>query len=200
LVEGAERQAREGLRREPRLRLEKRLCKDGKMRRVKRLRTREEVLDDFLRRTKPVDIRKCWEYLGPRSPKNYGLFPYNRLTWKVHRFAYVFFIGPIPSGTEVCHTCDNPPCANPLHLFAASHARNMQDASEKCRLCHGESHRSATVTAKIVGRIRQQYDNGVTIKELTRMFQRSGNCIFKIVHRMTWKHVQSESVAALKDL
>lgn len=34
---------------------------------------------------------------------------------------------------EVCHTCDNPRCCNPNHLFLGTHAENIQDCAQKHR-------------------------------------------------------------------
>lgn len=50
----------------------------------------------------------------------------SRVSWEMH-------FGPIPAGHEVCHTCDNPPCVYPGHLFLGTHRVNMQDASAKGR-------------------------------------------------------------------
>ncbi len=36
-------------------------------------------------------------------------------------------------GWFVRHTCDNPPCINPLHLVRGTHAENMADMKAKGR-------------------------------------------------------------------
>ena len=82
----------------------------------------------------------CWEWLGGRSPAGYGRFTVGSHTDNsrrrviASRLSYELSFGAIPDGYLVCHTCDNPPCVNPAHLFLGDHKDNMQDALAKGRL------------------------------------------------------------------
>lgn len=81
--------------------------------------------------------RECWEWQGTRLPSGYGRIGIagkgQGVTDLTHRVAYRIANGEIPPGMEVCHTCDNPPCCNPDHLFLGTHADNMRDMSAKGR-------------------------------------------------------------------
>src|SRR5205085_1321443 len=51
---------------------------------------------------------------------------------RTHRIAFALSSGYDPSGL-VCHTCDNPTCCNPYHLFEGSDTDNVWDKERKGR-------------------------------------------------------------------
>lgn len=50
-----------------------------------------------------------------------------------HKLAYRIFVGAVPQGYVVMHTCDNPACCNPKHLRIGTQKENVQDALLKGR-------------------------------------------------------------------
>ena len=77
----------------------------------------------------------CWTWSGARqAPDSYGRIKVEGRLLLAHRVSYELHYGPIPDGMQICHTCDNPPCVRPNHLFAGTRSENMLDASRKGRL------------------------------------------------------------------
>lgn len=75
----------------------------------------------------------CWEWTGAKNNKGYGCLAVNKQKWLAHRLSYTITKGQIPAGQIICHTCDNPHCVNPQHLFAGTHTDNIKDMLTKNR-------------------------------------------------------------------
>lgn len=75
---------------------------------------------------------ECWEF-KIRHTNGYGQIHHSGKCLLAHRVSWQIHNGEIPEGMFVCHTCDNPPCVNPDHLFLGTHSDNMIDMYVKGR-------------------------------------------------------------------
>lgn len=86
-----------------------------------------------------VDVRgpdECWPWIGYLDADGYGQIAEGGRCSEplaTHRVAWEQVNGPIPDGMDICHSCDNPPCCNPAHLFPGTHDDNMADMKAKGR-------------------------------------------------------------------
>jgi hypothetical protein len=76
-----------------------------------------------------------------------------------HRIAYEMCFGPIAKGLCVLHSCDNPPCINPMHLSLGTKADNAQQREARGRGYDrsGERNGRAKLTNAQVVDLRRTY-------------------------------------------
>jgi HNH endonuclease len=86
-----------------------------------------------------IPEHSCWEWTASKFRDGYGQIKVNRKNKKAHRIAYELFKGPIPENMLVCHTCDNPGCVRPEHLFLGTALDNSHDMINKGRYNNGKS-------------------------------------------------------------
>ena len=96
----------------------------------------------FWSKVKIAGPDECWLWTAGGHGQGYGHFTITRRCYKSHQVAKASVVGPIPPGSCVCHTCDNPPCCNPAHLFIGTDTDNARDkiAKGRARPQTGENH------------------------------------------------------------
>jgi len=152
---------------------------------------------------KPADINNfwnkvkktnsCWEWQGARQiqkgKKWHGLLTFNKQGWLAHRFSWTIHNGPIPTGQYICHTCDNPACVNPDHLFLGSQADNMRDMNSKGRHADQKGIKQSNVklSEADVYLIRSHPD--ISSKWWAKNLDVHPTTINDIKKRRTWNHI-----------
>lgn len=76
----------------------------------------------------------CWPWTGDKHRKGYGRAFVYGFSVPSHRLALTLHSGePSDDSLHACHTCDNPPCCNPAHLWWGTNSENVRDAISKGR-------------------------------------------------------------------
>jgi hypothetical protein len=136
-------------------------------------------------------INGCWVWQGVKRKGGYGRIRINGKIFTTSRVSYELFVGHIPEGLFVCHTCDNPPCIRPDHLFLATHQENDQDKANKGRAKYGEQHWNAKLTTSEVVAIKlalKDYHFGL-YKELALKYHVSERLIYCIRYGSRWSRI-----------
>ena len=76
---------------------------------------------------------KCWEWTGSLKQSGYGFLIIKGKCVRAHRFSYYLRNPHAARESFICHSCDNPKCVNPDHLFAGSPQDNVNDMIGKNR-------------------------------------------------------------------
>ena len=114
----------------------------------------------------------CWVWTGATNKCGYGEFWYSKAKRSAHRFAYFLYNKSEDislNNLYVCHTCDNPHCVNPNHLFLGTHNDNMVDKKNKLRAPHDENnHFNKYTTDDLCSIIRDIVDHKITSRKELR--------------------------------
>lgn len=142
----------------------------------------------------------CWIWLGYLDDKGYGRFgTFAGDDAKImgmglaHRIAYRLYIGEIPSGAVVCHTCDEPRCVRPSHLFVGTQADNIRDMWRKgrARVPHrqvGEANHNARISWEDAKNIRHLYfAERRSQQEIAEFFGLTQPYVSRVARGLAWE-------------
>jgi hypothetical protein len=130
----------------------------------------------------------CWIWTALKSRDGYGLFssgPRVEGSVRAHRFAYSFFVGPIPDGSLICHKCDVRVCVNPDHLFVGTPRDNMLDKIQKGRANAPRGTRAST-NKLTEDQARSVLSSVEAAKPLAARLGVSQGTIYDIRNRRNW--------------
>jgi len=125
----------------------------------------------------------CWPWSGAQDKDGYGVFTYGGVTYRAPKMALELDGRPVPKGLYACHTCDNPPCVRPDHLYPGTPSQNMADAIARNRIRHGAK---AKLSEDDVVAIRAMAG---THEAIARQFGVSPSNVTMIRQRKTWRRV-----------
>lgn len=146
--------------------------------------------------SKVAKTPSCWLWLGATSRGGYGHFRRKvNNSWimeKAHRFSYEYFYGITRENIKpfvVCHTCDNPSCVNPEHLFLGTIQDNIRDKISKGRHSFGRNKIHNWLSFEIAENIRtfKKQNSKLTYKEIGFLFETSAQQVHRILENQIWK-------------
>ena len=108
---------------------------------------------------------------------------------KMSRYIYERFIGNIPKGMVIRHTCDTRNCINPNHLEIGTPKDNTKDMKERGRekKASGEYNGMAKLKWEQVREIRKDHRKTAVI---ARHYSVSPRCIRDIKNNINWVEQQ----------
>ena len=125
---------------------------------------------------------ECWNWKGYKNDGGYGRTWINDYGYYAHRVIFdLVYPNTItlsaPKDTDesgfLLHTCDNPSCCNPKHLFVGTHAENMADKVAKNRQAKFPTDKGPRCKLSMAQarEIRQLRKDGVSARELAQRYE-----------------------------
>lgn len=147
-------------------------------------------LASVLRRNSVKCKSGCIEWTGSLS-NGYGQVSVSGTPRRAHRVSYELANGQIPKGLFVCHSCDNPKCINPKHLFLGTHKDNMKDCHNKKRYRQGDNHSKAVLTSATVKAMRAMRAKGTRYVAIARAFDVKYLTAYNAITGASWRHIKA---------
>lgn len=120
--------------------------------------------------------KSCWPWTGSTAKSGYGNFKVaSYVSIRASRFAYAVTNKRDPGAMFTCHTCDNPPCCNPKHLWLGDTKANSHDMVKKGRgntgPQDGHNNGNAKLSADEVAKIKECILAGMNNKVIAEIFE-----------------------------
>ena len=119
----------------------------------------------------------CWLWQGPVRSDGYGLLCLKRKRYRAHRVSWHLATElEIPEGMQINHTCHQPACVRPDHLYCGSQQDNMDDMIKAGRgvWVTGEAHGRAKVPDKLIQEALTMVKSGFSLRNAAEFIRAQG--------------------------
>ena len=139
----------------------------------------------------------CWPWTKTTHKFGYGIVSLGKgKIANAHRLSWMMAhnVEVLKRTDFVCHTCDNPICCNPNHLYLGTQRTNVADMQTRGRRCKtpnmpkGEAQWNSKLTADDVAEIRLRKTERLSV--LARKYGVTETTISGIRLMKSWKHVR----------
>lgn len=137
----------------------------------------------------------CWNWIASTHTSGHGQFRIDGTMRLAHRVSWKIKNGEWPD-LYLCHSCDNPSCVNPEHLFEGTQADNMKDMRNKGRDYKlppvnlvGERNGQSKLTRELVLMARKLHAEGRSVRSIAKECGVSQPTMRFAVLGKTWSHV-----------
>ena len=158
--------------------------------RHKRVSAVKKWLDEHVQ----SDLDECLISPFKLQPNGYLRFRHNRQNLSGHRY---MLKAANPSGrfegAQAAHTCGNRACVNPRHLYWATAEQNSADRVQHGTHARGGQNGFAKLTDEDALAIRKLRREGVSLREVGRIFGVCKATITSITHGRAWTHLPLET-------
>ncbi len=139
----------------------------------------------------------CWEWTDCRDRNGYGVYR-SPIGDRAHRFS-ALIAGIEIENKLICHTCDNPGCVNPDHLYAGTAKDNARDAVNRNRLARqahrgprpwkqGVNNQCAKLTDLDILKIKSLCKT-MSQNQIAALYNINQSTVSRINKNVLWKHV-----------
>ena len=139
----------------------------------------------------------CWLWNGRINNQGYGIVWFGGQEGRhigAHRASWLLHRGEIPKNMFICHTCDNPICTNPDHLFIGDPLINSRDRANKGRNRDqlGAKNNMAKLNENKVIEIRKLLNIHISITSIAKLYNVNWHTIKDIKSGKNWSHIKLE--------
>lgn len=152
----------------------------------------EKVIKRFLSKVEipEENMFACWEWKAQLNGKGYGIIGIEQKPRLAHRVSYLIWNKKFPDNFA-CHTCDNPSCVNPLHLWDGNNYENVRDMVIKGRHKQGYRQERASFSREQAREIIAMYslDRELSYEKIGKLYGVSHKTISRLLNNITYKNI-----------